>query len=98
MEPKVRSLFDLETSAKRPWDMVVVVHGFPSRFAALQFEWAWQHPKRSRRLNQVPPKKSRERMFEYNIRLLSEMLNTGPWNRDRNMMTEILLNLSFSAS
>jgi structure-specific endonuclease subunit SLX1 len=29
----------------------------------------------------VPPKKSSERMFDYDFRLLSEMLNTGPWNR-----------------
>lgn len=64
-----------------PWEMVLIVHGFPNQISALRFEWAWQHPKRSRRLNQVPAKKSRERVFDYNIRLLSEMLNVGPWNR-----------------
>ncbi|KAJ9485800.1 Structure-specific endonuclease subunit [Penicillium thymicola] len=35
----------------RPWEMALVVEGFTSRVGALQFEWAWQHPERSRHLD-----------------------------------------------
>ncbi|KAF4227529.1 hypothetical protein CNMCM8980_008928 [Aspergillus fumigatiaffinis] len=34
----------------RPWEMALVVEGFTSRLAALQFEWAWQNPWYSRHL------------------------------------------------
>ncbi|XP_004692078.1 PREDICTED: structure-specific endonuclease subunit SLX1 [Condylura cristata] len=69
------------TSGRGPWEMVLIVHGFPSAVAALRFEWAWQHPHASRRLAHVGPRQRGEASFAFHLRVLAHMLRAPPWAR-----------------
>ncbi|XP_046438035.1 structure-specific endonuclease subunit slx1-like [Daphnia pulex] len=78
----VRSGGAYKTSNKGPWEMCLIVHGFPNDISGLRFEWAWQHPEKSRRLRKlIERKRAKENSFQHKIRILSHMLRIGPWNR-----------------
>ena len=73
-----------KTHTKRPWEMTIVVYGFPTRKLALRFEWTWQHPIESKRLkhvnwNQIFQNYGGPRKYNTHIRILKEMLNSAPW-------------------
>jgi predicted GIY-YIG superfamily endonuclease len=44
-----------ETKKHRPWALICYVSGFTSEIIGLQFEWAFQHPKRSKAFRDALP-------------------------------------------
>ncbi|KAF9467364.1 hypothetical protein BDZ94DRAFT_1032958 [Collybia nuda] len=73
-----------KTKHKRPWVMHMIVYGFPSRLAALQFEWAWQHPHLSRHLRDDAGKAlfvgdRKSKYLKMNIQIVRMMISNHPY-------------------
>ncbi|GLT80664.1 hypothetical protein SLA2020_520910 [Shorea laevis] len=68
------------TKSRRPWEMVLCIYGFPTNVSALQFEWAWQHPKESVAVRQAAASFKSFSGVANKIKLAYIMLTLPEWH------------------
>ena len=67
------------TSRKRPWEVVCVVYGFTSKVVALQFEWQWTYPRKSKRMRVVMGLRRWATGARGKVETLYALLCSAPW-------------------
>ncbi|KAL1834975.1 hypothetical protein ACET3Z_004626 [Daucus carota] len=67
------------TKSKRPWEMALCIYGFPTNTAALQFEWAWQHPTESLAVRKAASKFKSLSGIANKVKLAFTMLALSSW-------------------
>ncbi|KAG5567086.1 hypothetical protein RHGRI_002599 [Rhododendron griersonianum] len=67
------------TKSRRPWEMVFCIYGFPTHVSALQFEWAWQHPRESLAVREAAATLKSLTGLANKIRLGYKMLTLPAW-------------------
>ena len=75
------------TRRKKPWALVAKIGPFPDKRSALQFEWAWQHPTRTRFLKKSDQLHTLQPVVEHHfppaikrrMTTLYKLLSQPPW-------------------
>lgn len=78
---KVGGAYRTKKDGSRPWNMVVLVYGFPSRIAALQFEHSLQHAYQTRHIDNDARITSSSRQSSIHLKLANIRLLTTSFDK-----------------
>ncbi|WBW71032.1 structure-specific endonuclease catalytic subunit Slx1 [Schizosaccharomyces osmophilus] len=70
-----------KTRNGRPWIILCLVHGFPNKTSALQFEWIWQHPNISRHTKNKEESVKKTLSLNSSLVALQQIVSCNCWKR-----------------